>query len=99
MFARINKVSNVSRLYTVGFIVYLLMAIGIYTFVISTTGTFFETLSKGALLGVILFGVYDLTNMATIPAFGLKEAAIDTLWGGLLFASVTALFMCVNVIL
>lgn len=99
MFARINKVSNVSRLYTVGFIVYLLMAIGIYTFVISTTGTFFETLSKGALLGVILFGVYDLTNMATIPAFGLKEAAIDTLWGGLLFASVTALFICVNVIL
>jgi uncharacterized membrane protein len=99
MFKRINKATNVTRLYTAGFIVYLLMAIGIYTFVISTTETFFAALQKSALLGVILFGVYDLTNVATVPAFGLKEAAIDTLWGGLLFASVTALFMCVKLIL
>ena len=98
MFARINKGSNVSRLYASGFVVYLLMALGLYTFVLSHATDFFVTLSKGALLGVILFGVCDLTNVAVIPAFGVKEAAIDTIWGGLLFGSVTALFMCVNAI-
>jgi len=100
MFTKINSGTNTSttRLYTAGIIVYLLMAIGLYVFVISasTDMSFMYTILKGALLGVILFGVYDITNVATIPAFGIKEAAIDTIWGGTLFAIVTALFLCIN---
>lgn len=100
MFAKINSGTNTSttRLYTAGIIVYLLMAIGLYVFVISSSTdlSFMYTILKGALLGVILFGVYDLTNVATIPAFGIKEAAIDTVWGGTLFAIVTALYLCLS---
>ena len=100
MFAKINSGTNTSttRLYTAGVIVYLLMAIGLYVFVISSSTdlSFMYTILKGALLGVILFGVYDLTNVATIPAFGIKEAAIDTVWGGTLFAIVTALYLCLS---
>ena len=100
MFAKINSGTNTSttRLYTAGVIVYLLMAIGLYVFVIaaSTDMSFVHTILKGALLGVILFGVYDITNVATIPAFGIKEAAIDTVWGGTLFAIVTAMYLCLS---
>lgn len=100
MFTKINSGTNTSttRLYTAGIIVYLLMAIGLYVFVISasTEMSFVYTILKGALLGVILFGVYDITNVATIPAFGIKEAMIDTIWGGTLFAIVTAMFLCIN---
>jgi uncharacterized membrane protein len=100
MFTKINSGTNTSttRLYTAGIIVYLLMAIGLYVFVISasTDMSFVYTILKGALLGVILFGVYDITNVATIPAFGIKEAVIDTIWGGTLFAIVTAMFLCIN---
>jgi uncharacterized membrane protein len=100
MFAKINSGTNTSttRLYTAGVIVYLLMAIGLYVFVISSSTdlSFMYTILKGALLGVILFGVYDLTNVATIPAFGIKEAAIDTVWGGTLFAIVTAMYLCLS---
>lgn len=100
MFTKINSGTNTSttRLYTAGIIVYLLMAIGLYVFVISASVdmSFIHTILKGALLGVILFGVYDMTNVATIPAFGIKEAMIDTLWGGMLFGIVTAMFLCLN---
>ena len=100
MYTKINSGTNTStaRLYIAGFIVYLLMALGLYVFVIlpSVDVSFLMTIFKGALLGVILFGVYDLTNVASIPAFGIKEAAIDTIWGGTLFAIVTAMFLCIN---
>lgn len=102
MFERINNRSNINpyRVYIAGFIVYLLMAIGLYVFVIlpSVDASFFTTILRGALLGVILFGVYDLTNVASIPAFGIKEAVIDTIWGGALFAIVTMLYISVNAI-
>ena len=100
MYTKINSGTNTStaRLYIAGFIVYLLMALGLYVFVIlpSVDVSFLMTIFRGALLGVILFGVYDLTNVASIPAFGIKEAAIDTIWGGTLFAIVTAVFLCIN---
>lgn len=102
MFDRINNRSNINqtRLYIAGFIVYLLMALGLYVFVIlpSVDVSFLITILKGALLGVILFGVYDLTNVAAIPMFGIKEAVIDTIWGGTLFAIVTALYISLNTI-
>ncbi len=102
MFDRINNRSNINqtRLYIAGFIVYSLMALGLYVFVIlpSVDVSFFTTIMRGALLGAILFGVHNLTNVATIPEFGIKESAIDTIWGGTLFAVVTALYISVNTI-
>jgi len=35
----------------------------------------------GALLGLIVYGVYNGTNMATIPKWGYHMAIQDTLWG------------------
>lgn len=35
----------------------------------------------GALLGLVVYGIYDLTNLATLQAWTTKIAIIDSLWG------------------
>ena len=45
----------------------------------------------GALYGVTVYAVYDLTNRATLAHWPLKLAAVDICWGGFLCAAVTAL--------
>ena len=39
------------------------------------------------LLGIVIYGVYDATNMATIAKWTWKTVIMDTLWGGVLFAT------------
>ena len=36
---------------------------------------------KGAMLGLITYGVYNMTNMATIDTWTVNLAIKDTLWG------------------
>tara|TARA_B110000977_G_C10935305_1_gene438750 strand:+ start:120 stop:485 length:366 start_codon:yes stop_codon:yes gene_type:complete len=38
------------------------------------------------LLGFAIYGIYDTTNMATIDNWDWKTVALDTTWGGILFA-------------
>lgn len=40
----------------------------------------------GALLGVVAYGTYDLTNLATLRGWTAKVAVVDMVWGGLLTA-------------
>ena len=40
-------------------------------------------------LGFIIYGIYELTNHATIKNWPLFMVFIDTLWGGVLFALTT----------
>jgi uncharacterized membrane protein len=37
---------------------------------------------SGFLLGVLAYGTYDFTNMATLPAWPLSITIVDVLWGG-----------------
>ena len=80
-------------------ITWLLLAIGMYTFVLSDYFTNFTNstklinhekqkklnlqslLMKGALFGLITYGVYNFTNYATLQQYPLGLALVDTLWG------------------
>ncbi len=46
----------------------------------------------GALYGLIGYGIYDLTNRATLARWSLKMTVIDMAWGATLCAT-TALVM------
>jgi uncharacterized membrane protein len=65
-----------------GMIVYIAMAVGLYVFVIqpSLQSSLSTVLAKGMLFGAVLAIVYDLTNLAVITQFGVKEACIDIVW-------------------
>ena len=41
------------------------------------------------ILGVFLYGVFDMTNLAMFTKYSWKTAISDTLWGGTLFAFTT----------
>ena len=41
------------------------------------------------LLGILLYGTFDMTNISIFKQYAWKTALIDTLWGGILFAFTT----------
>ena len=45
----------------------------------------------GALLGLIAYGTYDLTNLAVMKGFTTKIAIIDMIWGTILTGAVASL--------
>ncbi len=48
-----------------------------------------SVLGWGALFGFITYGMYDLTNLATVQNYTTKLTIVDTLWGTTLSAFVT----------
>lgn len=40
-----------------------------------------QALGRSALVGLVAYGVYDLTNMATLKAWPAKLALVDISWG------------------
>ena len=46
---------------------------------------------NGAVLGLLCYATYDLTNMATISGWPLMIVIVDMLWGMILTASVSVL--------
>jgi len=65
--------------WTPALLVYLLIAAGVTFF--APGDTLLETGSHGALLGLVIYGVYDLTNYATLRAYPLTYALSDIAWG------------------
>lgn len=47
-----------------------------------------QQIARAALVGLVGYGVYDLTNLATLQRWPLKLALVDTAWGT--FASTLA---------
>lgn len=90
-FKRINKteISLGSRAYLSAAFTYVLLALGIYVFIVrpelaNFKPNYITILTKGLLLGLVVYGVYNGTNMATIKDWGLKEFIVDTAWGTVL---------------
>ncbi len=51
----------------------------------------FDAFWMGALFGLVAYGTYDLTNLATIKNWSLKVTIIDLIWGGVLTSTVSSL--------
>ena len=48
-----------------------------------------KSVSEAFLLGLVIYGVFETTNYALFKNWSMITVIIDTLWGGLLFASTT----------
>lgn len=53
-------------------------------------GALIEVLWRGALLGAVAYGTYDLTNLATLKGYTWQVAAVDIVWGTVLTGTVAA---------
>ncbi len=55
-----------------------------------------EVTKKGAILGFCLYGVYNMTNMATLKDWSYELAIGDTIWGTILTAGTSAFLYALN---
>ena len=64
-------------------ICYIFLVAGLNYFIIKPR----KSVSDAFLLGLVIYGVYETTNYALFSNWSIVSVIIDTLWGGLLFAS------------
>lgn len=72
---------------------YLLFITGLVVFVIMPAfqkGSWTHALLFGALFGLVTYGTYDLTNLATLKNWPVLVTVVDLLWGAFLGAFVSA---------
>ena len=72
---------------------YLLYVVGIVVFAVMPAlaqGNWVRALWTGALFGLVAYGTYDLTNLATLKLWSLKLTVIDMAWGTFVTASSSA---------
>jgi uncharacterized membrane protein len=78
--------------------VYLLIPTGLLLFVrpmLSPSAGITQALGYGALFGLVLYGVYDLTNVATLDRWTVRMAVVDIAWGALLCGAIS-IVMCLS---
>jgi uncharacterized membrane protein len=67
---------------------YVLIVAGLYFFIIREN----KTVLDAAILGVFVYGVYDLTVYSVFTNYTLGVAMMDMVWGGILFGLSTAIY-------
>lgn len=65
--------------------VYFFLAMAIQKFAVS--GTSVQSVFRGFLLGMCIYGVYDLTNLALLNGWPIQRSLVDMVWGSFLCAT------------
>lgn len=68
-------------------ICYISLIFGLYYFIIREK----KSIKDAFLLGLVIYSVFDLTNLALLRNWSPIIALIDSLWGGVLFGLTTTL--------
>lgn len=79
------------RLYSAA-VAYFLLTLGLTHFIIIPN----KSILEAALLGLVIYGVYDFTNHATINKYTLKMSIQDSIWGATVCALTTAISKKLN---
>lgn len=75
---------GLSPRWSAAILVYLLIPAGIVIFVrpiLGETATLWQAFGWGAIFGLVLYGVYDLTNLAVLEKWTLRVTVADIAWG------------------
>lgn len=82
---------NLAPDWVAAMIVYGLLVGGIFVFALpKAEGSPVQALIWGGLFGVVMYGVYDFTNLATLAGWSWRISLIDVVWGGSLCAMLCA---------
>jgi uncharacterized membrane protein len=79
--------------WTAALIFYFLYIVGVLIFAVLPAlekQSLRQAAVLGALLGLLCYATYDLTNLATLKDWPVKVAVVDILWGAVLTAVVAA---------
>ena len=89
-FMRINneELKLNTRALISGIICYCLITFAIYYFGVKS-----KNILNGFLIGLVIYGVYNTTNLATITNFGIIESIVDTMWGTIVCGVITSIVL------
>lgn len=73
-------------------LIYLFISLGLYYFIIIEK----RPVLYAFLLGIIIYGVFDLTNFNLFEKWKLDTVIIDSLWGGILLSLTTYIVYKIN---
>ncbi len=82
--------------YLAAFGVWGLMSFGLLYFVIPRSKNIKEVIINSLLIGLVIYGVYDLTNQAIINGWSWNLVIIDIFWGMLLNATSALIILFVT---
>lgn len=63
-------------------IAYLILSLSVYYFIIKKKSN--NVSVDSAMLGFVIYGIYNATNLATLNNYSIKVSIVDTLWGSFL---------------
>lgn len=78
------------------FISYLLLTIALYYFIIRKKDNYKtnnELIKDAVILGSLIYGIFDATNLTLFNKWTVDLFIIDTIWGGILFGLSTYLYI------
>lgn len=64
-----------------GLVAWILLALGIRYFGVVDNSSKTASFLRGAMLGFVVYGVYNGTNYATLTNYPVSTAIADTIWG------------------
>lgn len=74
--------SSMEMNYLAAAICYIFLICGLNYFIIKPG----RSIMDAFLLGLIIYGTFDFTNMALFKKWSIATSIMDTLWGGVVFA-------------
>jgi uncharacterized membrane protein len=80
--------NRLAPLWTPALLVYVLLAFGIVVFVLPRTPDE-APIARGALFGLVVYGVYDLSNLSDLKRGPVLLTAVDIAWGAVASAATT----------
>jgi len=84
--------TNIQFKFVPALITYIFLIFGINYFIIRKR----RSIKDAAILGMVIYGVYEFTNLTLFKNWRLLTAFIDTLWGTILFALTAAIVYKIN---
>ena len=79
--------SSLQLNYVGAIITYIFLVSGLYYFILRNH----KPVSDAFILGLVVYGVYEYTNLTLFKNWRILTTIMDTLWGGILFAITTFL--------
>ena len=80
LFANVQQ-SPLTVRYIPAALVYALFAVALVSVAIQPAKSLGNAARMGAIVGAVMYGFYDATNMATLRGWTWEMAIVDTLWG------------------
>ena len=88
--------SDIKLNYLGAVICYPIMIFGLYYFIIKNKKNYknnYQIVRDAVILGWVIYGVYESTNLAVFKKWDLKTVLVDGIWGGILFGLTTYIYL------